>query len=161
MNLYIEIENGQAKNHPALEDNVLQVFGSIPDTWAPFTRVKRPEPGVYEVYDPDAPTYEQVNGVWMDVWTPRNMTAEEKTAKQQAVIASFNDRDQAENWSAWVLDEATCTMQPPIPKPALDQVKLDQGIYTFWCGADSAWKDSPVRPENSVQFDFFAWQWLK
>ena len=30
MNLYIEIENGQAKNHPALESNLLEAFGSIP-----------------------------------------------------------------------------------------------------------------------------------
>lgn len=161
MNLYIEIENGQAKNHPALEDNVIQVFGFIPNNWEPFTRVERPVPGVYEVFESDAPTYGQINGVWMDVWTTRNMTAEEKAAKQQEVITAFNDRDQAENWSAWVLDEATCTMQPPVPRPALDQTKLDQRISTFWCGADGAWKDTPVRPEDSVQFDFFAWQWLK
>jgi hypothetical protein len=30
MNLRIETENGQPKNHPALEGNILQAFGTIP-----------------------------------------------------------------------------------------------------------------------------------
>jgi len=161
MNLYIETENGQIKNHPAFEDNLLQAFGSIPEHWVPFERVERPILGTYEVMESETATYELVNGVWKDVWRKRDMTAEEKTAKQQAVITSFNTRDQAENWSAWTLDEATCTMQPPILRPELDQAKLDAKIMTFWCGADNNWKDTPARPvdDNQYRFDFLAWQW--
>ena len=161
MNLYIETENGQTKNHPAFEDNLLQAFGSIPDTWEPFTRVERPVPGVYQVLESEEAVYAKVDGVWTDVWSVREMTVEEKTAKQQAAITAFNDRPQAENWSAWTLDEATCTMQPPIPRPEFDEAKLAQRIATFWCGADANWKDTPVRPEGNYKFDFLAWQWVE
>lgn len=91
------------------------------------------------------------------------MTAAEKITKQQAVRDAFNAREQAENWSAWVLDEATCTMQPPIPRPAPNQNKLDAGVMTFWCGADLSWKDTPAKPvdENQYKFDFFVWQWVQ
>ena len=121
MNLYIETENGVTKNHPAFEDNLIQAFGSVPAHWEPFTRVERPAIGVYEVMTADEPTYEKVDGVWTDVWHKRDMTAEEKTAKQQQVITAFNSREQAENWSAWTLDEATNTMVPPIPRPEPDE----------------------------------------
>lgn len=159
MNLYIKTEDGQIKNHPAYEDNLIQAFGSVPSHWEPFIRVVRPNL-IYQVFVKDKPTYQKVNGVWTDVWDLRDMTAEEKAAKQQEVIDAFNDRPQASNWSAWTLDEATNTMIPPIPRPEPDQAKLDAGIKTFWCGADSNWKDTPVRPEGNYKFDFFAWQWV-
>lgn len=161
MNLYIQVENGQTVNHPAYERNLLQAFGSIPDTWEPFTRVERPVPGIYQVLESDEAVYAKVDGVWADVWTVRELTAEEKTAKQQAVITAFNTREQAENWSAWTLDEATCTMQPPIPRPEADETKLAQRIMTFWSGADNNWKDTPVRPEGNYKFDFLAWAWVE
>ena len=161
MNLYIETENGVTKNHPALENNLMQAVGEIPAHWEPFTRIERPTLGVYEVMTADEPTYEKIEGVWTDVWSVRDMTAEEKTAKQQAVITAFNTREQAENWSAWTLDEATCVMVPPIPRPEPNQAKFDANIFTFWCGADANWKDTPARPvdDNQYKFDFLAWQW--
>jgi len=160
MNLYIETENGITKNHPAFEDNLIAAFGEIPAHWEPFTRVARPTPGVYQLLESDEAVYAKVNGVWTDVWALRDMTAEEKTAKQQAVIAAFNEREQAKNWSAWTLDEDTCRMVPPIPRPDPVQSKIDQRISTFWCGADSNWKDTPVQPEGVNKFDFIAWQWV-
>ena len=117
MNLYVETENGAIKTHPAFEDNLIQAFGSVPTHWEPFTRVERPVPAVYQVLQSEEAVYTKVNGVWTDVWTVREMTAEEKTAKQQAVITAFNEREYASNWSTWTLDEATCLMQPPIPRP--------------------------------------------
>ena len=157
MNLYIETENGATKNHPAFEDNLIEAFGSIPENWEPFVRVTRSSL-IYEVLTSNTPTYAKVNGVWTDVWNKRDMTAEEKTAKQQAVIAAFNDREQAENWSAWTLDEATCTMVPPIPRP-----EPVEGVLVFWCGADANWKEAPAYPVDDYQykFDFFAWQWVE
>lgn len=161
MNLYIETENDQTKNHPAFEDNLLQAFGSIPAHWEPFIRVERPIPGVYDVLESNEPTYQKIDGVWTDVWMVRPMTQEEKTALQQSVRDVFNAREQAENWSAWTLDEATCMMVPPIPRPEPDEDKISQGIMTFWCGADNNWKDTPVRPEGSYKFDFLAWVWVE
>ena len=162
MNLYIKTENGVTKNHPAFEDNLIAAFGSIPEHWEPFVRVERPS-GLYQVLEADKPVYTKVDGVWTDVWAVREMTAEEKLALQQSVITAFNGREQAENWSAWALDEATCTMQPPIPRPERDQTKIDAGISTMWCGADNNWKDTPVYPVDDKQykFDFLAWQWVE
>ena len=155
MNLYIETKNGVIKNHPAFEDNLIKAFGEIPAHWEPFTRVNRPVLNVYQILDPSVASYAKVDGVWIDVWTVRNMTAEEKTAKQKALITAFNNREYAPNWSAWTLDEATCTMQPPIPRP-----DLIEGKIVFWCGADSNWKEAPARPEGNYKFDFFAWNWV-
>jgi hypothetical protein len=160
MNLYIETESGQLKNHPAFADNLLQAFGEIPAHWEEFTRVKRPELDVYQTMDSNEPAYAKVNGVWSDVWVVREMTTEEKIAKQQSTIAAFNSREQAANWSAWTLDEATCMMVPPIPRPAADDTKIAANIMTFWCGADANWKDTPARPEGNYKFDFIAWAWV-
>ena len=158
MNLYIETENGATKNHPAFEDNLIQAFGAVPAHWEPFTRVERPVPTIYQVLESDTPTYAKVNGVWTDVWSVREMTAEEKTALQQAVRDAFNNRPQAENWSAWTLDETTCTMVPPIPRP-----EPVEGVLVMWCGADNNWKEAPARPvdDNQYKFDFLAWQWVQ
>jgi hypothetical protein len=163
MNLYIEIENGLTKNHPAFEENLIQAFDSVPENWEPFLRVERPVPDMYQTFTSEIPNYEKINGVWTDVWIFRDMTAEEKSAKQQSVIDSFNSREQASNWSSWIFDELTCKMIPPIPRPEPDQIKLDAGIKTFWCGADNNWKDTPVKPvdDNQYKFDFFAWQWVQ
>ena len=162
MNLYIEIENYTPKNHPAFEDNLIQAFGAIPDNWEQFVRVEQPTPKTYEVFDSQYPTYAKVNGIWTDVWILREMTNEEKLAKQQAVRDEFFDREQSENWAAWVLDEETCTMQPPIPKPEPDPVKLEAGILTTWCGVENGWKDTPPRPfdDKQYKFDFVNWQWV-
>lgn len=163
MNLYIEIENGQPINHPALEENLLKAFGAIPSNWEAFVRAECPTPTVYQVLKSNISTYAKVNGVWTDVWSLRDMTAEEKTAKQQAVISVFNSREQSENWSAWTFDDANCKMIPPIQRPELDRDKLSAGIMTFWCGADNNWKDTPIRPNdgNQYKFDFIAWQWVQ
>lgn len=83
MKLYIETENGQPKNHPAFEDNLIAAFGVVPDHWVPFERIERPVLGAYEVWISEEPTYELVDGVYKDVWHKRDMTAEEKIAKQQ------------------------------------------------------------------------------
>ena len=162
MNTYIQTENGEPINHPAFEDNLIQAFGVVPAHWEPFTRVERPLLTGYKILASDTPVYAKVDGVWTDVWTVREMTAEEKTAKQQAAITAFNTREQAENWSAWTLDEATCKMVPPIPRPAADETKTAAGIGTFWCGADANWKDTPAKPvdENQYKFDFLAWAWV-
>jgi len=156
MNLYIEVENGVAKNHPASENNLIQAFGSIPAHWEPFTRVQRPILDVYEVVVSEIPAYEKVDGVWMDVWQKRNMTTEEKLATQQRVITLHNAQYQASNWSAWTLDETICEMVPPVPRP-----ELSEGGFLYWCGADNNWKETPARPEGNCKFDYLAWQWIE
>lgn len=163
MSLYIQIENGQPVNHPATEDNLLAAYGQIPSDWQPFIRVERPFIKVYEVLESETPLYQNVNGTWMDVWPIRDMTSEERLLKQQSVKDEFNARPQAANWSTWLFDEDACMMVPPIPRPEPDNHKLSQGVRTFWCGAENAWKDTPICPSDGYKykFDFLAWSWTR
>ena len=165
MNLYIEIENGQAKNHPALESNLLEAFGSIPAQWESFIRTERPIISTYEVLVSNEPTYAKVNGVWTDVWTVRNMTAEEVADVDQKIAFArqsaqtiWASRYQAANWATWIFDEATCIYNPPIPRPA-----PIEGKDIRWCGAENNWKEVPLCPgdRDLYLFDYFVWQWVQ
>jgi hypothetical protein len=163
MNLYIKTDgNGNTINHPAFEDNLIQAFASIPPEWEPFVRIERPILEIYQVFDGQNPTYQKIDGVWTDVWTLRDMTNAEKAEVQQAIRDNFNNREQASNWSAWVLNEVNCMMEPPIPRPNPDQTKLNANIFTYWCGSENNWKDTPIKPtDGQYKFDFFAWQWVE
>jgi len=160
--LYIQVVEGNCINHPAYASNLIEAFGEIPPNWEPFIRVKRPTLGIYEILEDEQPLYKKVNGVWTDVWFVRNMTTSEKRALQQEVKTSFASRLYASNWASWTFDEESCSMVPPIPRPAPDEQKLNQGIRTFWCGAENNWKDTPPYPQDGkqYQFDFFAWKWV-
>lgn len=163
MNLYIEIENGQPKNHPAFEANLIEAFGSVPTQWEPFIRVEQPVLEEYEVLDPNEPTYEKVNGVWTDVWVLRSMTVEEKTIKDQEkkqkeidaykiVWAALPQRD---NFSAWVLNEEIVKYEPPIPRPTDREV--------IWSGANNGWVDKPQKPDDGKEYtlDFYTSSWVE
>lgn len=158
MNLYIQIENGQPINHPAFEDNLIAAFGGVPDHWKPFVRVERPTIAFNEVLESEEPEYKFMNGVWTDVWTVRTLTAEEIEAKQaaikQAVLTAWAANPNAFNFTAWVLDEATLRMVPPIPRP------VEEGKIFRWSGADNNWKEAPAKPEGQYIFDFVQWTWV-
>ena len=162
MNLYIQVIDGQPVNHPAFEDNLVEVFGSIPPHWEPFVRVGKPVPTIYQTFDSEDSTYQKVNGVWQDVWPLRDMTDAEKTATQQAVKDAWAARPQSQNWSAWTFNETTCQYDPPIPRPVADQTKLGANIHTFWCGVENNWRDTPPHPmdDKPYKFDFIAWNWV-
>jgi len=85
MELFIQIENNQPVNHPALKENLIEVFGKIPGNWEEFVRVQKPTAAIYKVVDPNFPEYQKVDGVWTDVWSIRDMTDEEKTALDQEI----------------------------------------------------------------------------
>ena len=154
MNLYIQIENENPINHPAFEDNLISAFGSIPADWQAFTRVERPEPGVYQVLASQDPTYQQVNGVWSDVWAVRDMTDEERAAAQQAAQTAWAARPDAANFAAWTFDEATCTYVPPTARPA-------DGNYA-WRGTDNTWVAIPAYPTDggTYRFDLTTGAWV-
>jgi len=114
MNLFIKIESDSPVGHPALEDNLIQAFGTIPNEWEPFIRVPCPDIGVYQVLESDSPSYQKVDGMWTDVWLVRNMTMQEKTDKQNSVRLWANITNQD---PSWIFDETTCSFVPPVPKP--------------------------------------------
>lgn len=84
MNLYIQIENGQPVNHPALEENLIHAFGSIPDNWKPFNRFQLADLNLeIGMYQKTVHSYSlSSDGVtWQDKWTVVDMTDEEKSEK--------------------------------------------------------------------------------
>ena len=144
MNLYIETENGQTKNHPAFEDNLLQAFGVIPTQWEPFTRIERPTPGVYQILESQEPVYQKINSVWTDVWSVRDMTDAEKATKQQQVKDAWAALPNRDNFVAWTFNEVTCVYDPPTPCPT------DGKIY-FWQGTTSLWVETPPYPSDVTE----------
>jgi len=166
MELFIRIQDGATVGHPIMGDNFAQAFpeidkNNLPPEFARFVRVERPALEFFQIFAQEQPTYELVGDVWTDVWHVRDMTPEEKAEKIRILREAFDSRPQAENWAAWAFDESTCTISPPIPRPEPDEAKLAQNIFTYWCGADNNWKDTPVRPEGNYKFDFIAWQWVE
>ena len=154
MNLFIETENGITKNHPAFEDNLIQAFGSVPARWEAFTRVERPVLTMYQTFDSEMPVYSNVNGVWTDVWSLRDMTNDEIAAKQQDAKDAWAVLPSRDNFSAWTFDDATCAYQPPTPRP--------QG-NVFWQGTTSTWVDRPAYPTDgkTYRLDFAAATWVE
>lgn len=125
MKLYIEIENGQPKNHPAFEENLLQAFGTIPDNWVSFVRVEQPVIGVYEVYE--GATYELIGNSYNDVHHVRQMTGEEKTIKQNEVTVEWDN-----HFPSWVFNELLCSFESPVPYPQDGKFyKWDESIINW------------------------------
>ena len=63
-----------------------------------------------------------------DVHHVRNMTAEEKTAKQDEAKAIW-----AENgYASWVFNEDTCSFDPPVPYP-------EDGKFYQWNEETTSW----------------------
>lgn len=143
MNLYIEEENGVAKNHPALEENLLQVWGCVPDHWKPFSRIPKPNE-VYKVVS-DEPSYECINGVYTDVWVLRDMTLNEIADKQQVVKDRWVLLPNRENFTTWVFDEGLCKYVPPIPRPEGDFI---------WSGIKNNWIALPPYPTDGKLYTF-------
>ena len=163
MNLYIETENGQAKNHPAFYDNLIQAFGQIPEHWEPFVRVEFPVLGEYEVFEDPELTYEKVDGVWTDVYHIRQLTEPEKLTKQQikkqkaidAAKTAWATLPQRDNFSAWTFNEDTIKYEPPIPRPTDREV--------IWSGANNGWVDKPQKPDDGKEYklDFYTLSWVE
>lgn len=117
MELYIRIKDGAPFEHPILGDNFRQAFpdvdtNNLPPEFASFTRIEPPVEGVYEVYV--GVEYQLLeDGSYKDVHTLRDMTAEEKTAKQDAVKADW----EGNGFGSWIFNEDTCSFGPPEPYP--------------------------------------------
>lgn len=146
MNLYIQVEDGQCVNHPALEENLLDALGEIPSNWEPFIRVVKPRiyPEEYKILLNQESIYGKVGGIWTDIWNIRDMTEEEKTTSQEDFVEEWREVFDQLNYSAWVFDPITFTMQPPVPNPGGDN-KAEQRKY-YWHGPSNQWFLRPVYP---------------
>ena len=159
MTLYIQIENGQPVNHPAFEENLIDAFGEIPNTWELFVRLERPSLNEFQKFDNPAITYEKVNGIWTDVFHVSEMTAEEKENIHQEKIAEYKTiwakLPQRDNFSAWIFNPETIKYEPPIERPTDREV--------IWHGASNAWVDKPQRPDDGKEYklDFYTSSWVE
>ena len=136
MKLYIQTENGQTVNHPALEENLIQAFGNIPANWEPFERIKPPALGVYEKNQ--TVSYQKIGGFWTDVFTCEQLTQEEITAKQDMVKAAWAV---GPNFQSWIFDESICQYIPPIPMP-------QDGKQYAWRESNKSWVLITPPPEG-------------
>jgi hypothetical protein len=134
MELYIQIKDGQPFEHPILGDNFREAFpnvdtNNLPSEFASFTRIETPLAGAYEVYE--GVEYQlQEDGSYKDVHIIRDMTAEEKTAKQDAVKADW----EANGFASWTFNEGTCSFDPPAPYP-------DDGKAYIWNEDITSWEE--------------------
>jgi len=157
----IRIKDGAPFEHPIAVSNFIDAFPTIdvnnlPPEFAWFERVERPDLGVYEYFVSEEPTYELIDGIWKDVWHISNVSDERKLAMQQGVKDAWASLNNAENWTAWVFDEATCSFQPPTPKP-------DDGKKYIWHGLSTAWVEIPKRPDDgkSYKLDLTSVTWVE
>tara|TARA_R110002051_G_C8380736_1_gene445088 strand:- start:4 stop:417 length:414 start_codon:yes stop_codon:yes gene_type:complete len=137
MELYIQIKDGVPFEHPILGNNFRQAFpdvdtNNLPPEFANFTRVERPIPDVYEIYE--GVEYQlQEDGSYRDVHITRDMTAEEKTAKQDAVKADW----EGNGFDSWTFNEDTCSFDPPEPYP-------EDGKIYVWDEDSVSWVEVPA-----------------
>jgi hypothetical protein len=132
MELFIRIQNGQPFEHPILGSNFRQVFSDVdtnnlPTEFARFVRVEAPSIGVYEKNQ--TVSYQLVNGVYTDVFSVEQMTAEEIAAKQQAT----KDAWATNGFASWVFNAVTCDFEAPTPRPT------EAGKFFRWDEATTSW----------------------
>lgn len=131
MELYIRLKNGQPFEHPILGDNFREAFPDIdteqlPEWVAKFERIAKPNIGVYEVYE--GVTYEWSGNVVKDVHHVRQMSDEEKIAKQNAVKQEW-----AQNgYASWVFNEDICKFISPIAYPVDGKFYRWDELTTSW-----------------------------
>lgn len=131
MELFIRIKDGQPFEHPIMEDNFRKAFSSVntnnlPAEFARFVRVAPPALGPYEKNQ--TVSYQLVGGVYTDVFSVEQMSAEEIAAKQQAV----KDAWALNGITSWTFNESTCMFDPPTPMP------IDGKLYT-WDEPTTSW----------------------
>lgn len=134
--LYIQVKDGTTVDHPVIEQNLIEVFGEIPDNYKPFVRVPRPNSNTLGAFQKfvetyDTPNYQLVDGVWQDTWTVVDMTQEERAAKIAAV------QSMQPVFPSWVFSAETCVWSAPVPKPA------EGGPYA-WNEVKQSWALAPT-----------------
>jgi len=156
MAFYIQVIDGVPVNHPALEENLIDAFGSVPEGWELF--VKKPSPRLtpYQYIEQDQHSYAKIDGVWTDVWAVIEFTEEQKLRRQNRVKNSFANRPYAENFASWIFNEEECQYEPPVKYPN------DGKIYA-WSGVDNAWKEISQAPNDGIgyEFDYSQWYWVQ
>jgi len=112
----IQMENGTPVNHPMIMSNFTQCFPEVdlenlPENFAFFVRVERPEVNPYQIVFTADPEYiVREDGVVTDNWVITEYTPNQKQAKIDYFLAN-------KPFPSWLFDEETCSCYPPIPYP--------------------------------------------
>lgn len=138
MKLFIKVKDGEAFEHPMLEDNFLQAYPNIdpenlPPEFARFIRVPQPQLDRFEVYE--GVTYEWNGWAFIDVHHVRPMNA----AERDEVIERTKAARPNESWT-W--DEVNLKWLPPtlpttggpwrFDRQALDWVIATEPPFPSW-----------------------------
>jgi len=144
--LYIKIVDGQPVDHPVLELNLIHVYGSvdaIPSEYQPFTRT------IYDIspshYVTPVCSYQQINGVWQDVWEFVDIDEDEKAQVKQLLIDRANSTvDRFKELSQTMLSDPTLT---PTQLSAWQQFSQDINAWTL---VDEENPNIPTPPPKSL-----------
>jgi len=122
MRKFIRIVNGEPVDHPILEANIKLVFpkmdlDNLPEGWAEFIRVQRPNIGPYEIYQ--GVNYEIIDGKVYDKHQVRQMIESEKKEKIEFTKKQW---ETGGGFPSWIFNEQTCNFEPPIPYPEGDEI---------------------------------------
>jgi hypothetical protein len=148
---FIQIKDGQPFEHPIARENMQQLFPqhdldiTIPDNFAVFERKQPPLTGPYTRVA--GQTYDWVDGIVTDIFTTRDLTADEKFAQQESVKINF---DKHVGFKSWVFDEELCTMKPPIPYPGNQD---GSGPRYKWDETTLEWVDITDQPVADAQIN--------
>jgi len=118
MELFIRIKDGAPFEHPILGDNFRQAYPDVDTENLPaeFARFVRIAPAVLGAYEKNqSVSYQLIDGVYTDVFTCEQMTAQEITAKQQSVKDSWANNNNG--FASWTFNEQTCSYEAPTPMP--------------------------------------------
>jgi hypothetical protein len=106
----------------------------------------------------ETPTYQQIDGVWTQVWEIVDRSSEEK---EQILVNTWNlfaslKAPFADNFSSYVFDPCRKGYVAPMQKP-------DDGREYRWHGASSAWKEASPKPTDDKKyiFNFYTWEWVE
>ena len=121
MNLYIQIRDGKAYQHPILEDNLLQAFPGIdlvnlPSGFARFVRIPQPSPDVMPIGNFQIPVceYELIEdgSAYHDKWSVREMTTSEKSeATKKRTKQNTDQIANLKEWATTRISETTGDVQ--------------------------------------------------
>ena len=125
--LFIKVENGNIIDHPVLKENLIQVFGCIPQNYQAFLKADSPVIGVYQNYN--GVTYEFGEHGCIEVHHVSDMSLDEKIQKQNEVKEQWR---QNEGFASWVFNDDFCVFEAPVEYP-------DDGEIYSWDEETTNW----------------------
>lgn len=132
---FIKVRNGEAYEHPIIEENFDAVFpdvdkDNLPEGLMDFVRVEQPD---FPAYRKNIRCeYQLVDGVMTDVWLSDEMDGSEKLALQDERKAAWS----VNGFASWEFNADICLHEPPVAYP-------DDGLRYFWDEETLSWVEVP------------------